>query len=143
MPVKKFALLMMLVLCLTALTACGQMAKPLVLPALDSIESIDVIGGGTTVSHADPQWIEDVVNGLLGAKPTAKPSVQDFPLVDEYIQMDIQLKDGTNTLYIYPDGGKYYAERPYQGIYELDAALYELICQPSHKEATYVQNSDY
>lgn len=127
---KKFALLMMLILCITVLTACGQMAKPLVLPALDSIESIDVISSKTTVSHTDPQWIEAVVNGLLTAKPTAKPSVQDAPLFDDYIQIDIQLKDGTNTLFIYPDGRKYFVERPYQGIYELDDALYELICQP-------------
>ena len=35
---------------------------------------------------------------------------------------------GVNSLYLYQERHQFYAERPYHGIYEINAALYEKIC---------------
>lgn len=50
-----------------------------------------------------------------------------MPQVDDYIKIDFQLYNGKSTVFVYEDGGKYYVEQPYQGIYELDSAVYSLI----------------
>lgn len=40
--------------------------------------------------------------------------------MEDVVRIDFHLPDGVNTLYVYQDGRRYYAERPYQGIYQIE-----------------------
>ena len=107
------------------LVACGKKASPIMLPQTDEITSIDITVGESTVSHSDKTWISEVIADISSSEPTKKESVQDFPLVESYIKIDFRLKTGTSTIFAYEDRGKYYLERPYQGIYKIDRKLFE------------------
>lgn len=110
------------------MNACSQKAPPLILPDPNDVEYIDIIADEVHSKQTDREWISAVMESLLASTPTSKPSVQDSPLLDSYVQMNFHLREGVNTLYLYQEGQRYYAERPYHGIYEIDAALYENIC---------------
>lgn len=110
------------------MTACSQKAPPLILPDPSNVELVEIITEEKRSQQTDREWISAVMESLLASTPTSKPSVQDSPLLDSYVQMNFHLREGVNTLYLYQEGQRYYAERPYHGIYEIDAALYENIC---------------
>lgn len=108
------------------LASCGK-ADPIALPEKDDVAEVGVTYDGETEYHKDTEWIDRVLSGIEVAEPTNKESVQDVPQVDDYIKIDFQLYNGKSTVFVYEDGGKYYVEQPYQGIYELDSAVYSLI----------------
>lgn len=109
------------------MNACSQKAPPLILPDPNDVEYIDIIADEVHSKQTDREWISAVMESLLASTPTSKPSVQDSPLLDFYVQLDFHLPEGVNSLYLYQERHQFYAERPYHGIYEINAALYEKI----------------
>lgn len=109
------------------MNACSQKAPPLILPDPNDVEYIDIIADEVHSKQTDREWISAVMESLLASTPTSKPSVQDSPLLDFYVQLDFHLPEGVNSLYLYQERYQFYAERPYHGIYEINAALYEKI----------------
>lgn len=127
MRIKAYAVLLGLCLCLM-LTSCGK-ANPITVPSADDVISITVISDEESVTYDDTEWIAQVISDISDSKPTNKQSVQDVPQVESYIQLDLRLGEGTSTLFIYKDGENCYIEQPYQGIYEINSELYDLICE--------------
>lgn len=121
---KRFVPLFLLVVCIFTLSACGNKANPITLPEVSDITSIDVTVGKDSINYTDEIWINEIISDISSSKPTNKESVQDVPLVEDYIKIDIQLETETSTLFAYKDNEKYYVEQPYQGIYEIDSQLY-------------------
>ena len=113
---KKFLSLFLCLTCILTLAACGKKAAPITLPRADEITSIDITFEENTVSHSDKTWISEVIADISSSEPTKKES---------YIKIDFRLKTGTSTIFAYEDRGKYYLERPYQGIYKIDCKLFE------------------
>ena len=93
------------------------------------IAVVNVSFEGKKIFHSDKLWINDVVSKMGDAKPTRKESVQDVPKVDNYIKVDFKVKKENFTVFAYEEKGKYYIERPYQGIYEIDDNLYQKLQQ--------------
>ena len=122
---KKFLSLFLCLICVMTLVACGKKASPIMLPQTDEITSIDITVGESTVSHSDKTWISEIIADISSSEPTKKESVQDFPQVESYIKIDFRHEKGTITIFAYEDGGKYYLEQPYQGIYKIDRKLFE------------------
>lgn len=122
---KKFISLILSLACIFALSACGKKAKPIVLPEVSDITSIDITVGKDCVNYTDEIWISEIISGISSSEPTNKESVQDVPQGENYIKIDIQLETETSTLFVYEENEKYYVEQPYQGIYEIDSQLYE------------------
>lgn len=122
---KKFLSLFLCLTCILTLAACGKKAAPITLPRADEITSIDITNAENTVSHSDKTWISEVIADISSSEPTKKASVQDFPQAKSYIKIDFQLETETITIFAYEDRGKYYLERPYQGIYKIDRKLFE------------------
>ena len=122
---KRFFSLFLCLTCILTLAACGKKAAPITLPQADKITSIDITIAENTVSHSDKTWISEVIADISSSEPTKKESVQDFPQAESYIKIDFQLEKGTITIFAYEDRGKYYLERPYQGIYKIERKLYE------------------
>ena len=125
MLMKKFLSLFLCLTCVLTLVACGKKVAPITLPQTDEITSIDITFGENTVSHSDKTWISEVIADISSSEPTKKESVQDFPQAKSYIKIDFRLEKGTITIFAYEDRGKYYLERPYQGIYKTDRKLFE------------------
>ena len=122
---KAISLIATIIMCFV-FASCGK-ADPIVLPDKDDVAEVGVTYDGETEYHKDAEWIEQLLSGMKAAEPTNKESVQDVPQVDNYIKIDFQLDNGVSTIFVYEDGGRYYIEQPYQGIYELDSAVYSLI----------------
>ena len=113
---KKILSWFLYITCILTLVACGKRAAPITLPRADEITSIDITFEENTVSHSDKTWISEVIADISSSEPTKKES---------YIKIDFRLKTGTSTIFAYEDRGKYYLERPYQGIYKIDRKLFE------------------
>lgn len=122
---RAISLIVTIIMCFV-LASCGK-ADPIVLPDKDDVTEVGVTYDGETEYLKDAEWIEQMLSGMKAAEPTNKESVQDVPQVDNYIKIDFQLDNGVSTIFVYEDGGRYYIEQPYQGIYELDSAVYSLI----------------
>lgn len=125
MFIKKFLSLFLCLTCSLNLVACGKKADPIILPQANEITSINITEGKHTVRHTDQTWICEIIDGIASSEPTNKESVQDVPLVESYIKIELQHETGTSTIFAYKDNGKYYIEQPYQGIYTIDSQLFE------------------
>jgi len=127
---KKAVLLLLALAGCLSLAACGKKAAPIVLPDPEKILSIDVTAGEVTHTFEDSQWIRQVIEGISGSAPTRKQSVQDTPTVKEYARIDFHHRpSGTSSLFTYVEKGIFYVEQPYQGIYEIDRELYQLMIE--------------
>ena len=123
---KKCFSVIICVVCILTLFACGKKANPIVLPQSSDVVSVDVIDGENTVNCSDKTWIDEVISGLSDSKPTNKQSVQDFPQVDNYIKVELNSQTEKTTVFVYKDKGKFYIEQPYNGIYIIDSDLYKM-----------------
>lgn len=106
------------------LPGCGRHAAPIVLPAVNDIDSIRITTfDETEVSFSDKEWIEQFITVVLEAKSTTKASIQDVPNAETYGEVDISNNSGVTTLFYYVEKGKCYIEQPYQGIYQTDTDI--------------------
>ena len=121
---KKYRSFFISLVFVLTLAACGKKADPIILPQANGVTSIDITNGENTVSCSDKSWISEVLAGISNSEPTGRLSVQDVPLADNYIRIDIRHAPATTSLFAYEDGGKYYIEQPYHGIYRIDGQLY-------------------
>lgn len=124
---KKYLLICLI--CSLLLVGCSKTASPISLPKAGDIDTVNVAFEGKKIYHNDKSWINDVISKMGDAKPTRKESVQDVPKVDNYIKVDFKVKKENFTVFAYEEKGKYYIERPYQGIYEIDDNLYQKLQQ--------------
>lgn len=110
------------------LAGCGKQAEPIVLPAVNEIDSIIITTlDGSEVSYSDQEWIGSFLSVLAQAEATAKESIQDIPDVEAYGKVDISNNGGITTFFYYADGEKYCIEQPYQGIYETNVDIDVLV----------------
>lgn len=108
------------------LSACSskKTADAIVLPATEDMVSISIVSGDMTATCIDEEQIEEFMSILADMEPTAKSSVNDFPVVDDYVTINFNCSDDTiKTVFFYEDNGKQYVEQPYQGIYIPASAL--------------------
>lgn len=119
------------------LTACGKKAPPLQLPEAKAVTSIAVTADGVTEIHSEEGWIAQTIDDFSSAKPTGRESVQDTPLAEDWLKIEIQPETGgVMTLFAYQKTGQCYLEQPYQGIYRLEEEPWQRL----HPEQTEVES---
>lgn len=123
---KKCFSVIICVVCILTLFACGKKANPIALPQSSDVVSVDVTVGENTVNCSDKTWIDEVISSLSDSKQTNRESVQDFPQVDNYIKVELNSQTEKTTVFVYKDKGKFYIEQPYNGIYIIDSDLYKM-----------------
>ena len=128
---KKWFSVIICVVCILTLFACGTKANPIVLPQSSDVVSVDVTVGENTVNCSDKTWIDEVISGLSDSKPTNRDSVQDFPQVDNYIKVELNSQTEKTTVFVYKDKGKFYIEQPYSGICIIDEETYNQLKEVS------------
>lgn len=70
---------------------------------------------------ADNTDINRLSSLLLTGELAGRQSTDDAPNRESYIHISFEDKTGLLHCYVYEDGGKYYLERPYNGIWEISA----------------------
>lgn len=123
----KHALLSIFILCF--LTACGKKQDSIILPATEDVISITVYDRGASAVSITPNFIEEFMALLETMETTDRQSVNDTPSADQYIEISLECKDKTVTIFYYKDYDTSYIEQPYQGIYKPDARLGEMITE--------------
>ncbi len=93
------------------------LARPIYLPEVTSITVTRLESSELKIT--DRESINKIMSTLYAAKPTRKWTVNDFPTVPLYGRMDLHCSEGITTVFYYREQGVWYAEQPYQGIYEI------------------------
>lgn len=123
---KKFILLLMLIILTLSITAC-QSAKDISLPDPKNIASIDLEYGQQKCQVSDKNIIEEIISEIVkSAKYTNIQSVNDQPTnVDSFITIKFNHGiDESAQSYIYQRKGRTYIEQPYTGIWRVDDKIY-------------------
>ena len=126
---KKFILLLMLIILTLSVTAC-QSAKDISLPDPKNIESIELEYGEQKCQVSDKNIIEEVISEIAkSAKYTNIQSINDQPTnVDNFITIKFNHSNtdesAQSIAYIYQRKGKVYIEQPYTGIWRVDDNIY-------------------
>lgn len=118
----------LLALGLLLCSACAAKAGPLTLPAADEVTGVRLEYAGESVTRSGPGWIGLLLENMAAAEPTRKPTVQDVPDKDDLAAAHLVLADGgEKTFFFYPEKGKWYLERPYEGVYEIPQTLWVMV----------------
>jgi len=93
------------------------------LPDVDVVQSIEMeqFNEGSSlgiVTITDREDIDIVLSNLSGAKKTMRISTNDYPTQNNYLVVRLTLEKERRTLCLYSDGGSYYVEEPYVGVYK-------------------------
>lgn len=121
----KYVLLLLGIIAAIFLFACSskEVADTIVLPKKEDIISVAVENNDVSFACTDMEQIIKITSLLKDMMPTSKSSVNDLPLVDDYISISFHCSNDTvETIFFYEDNGKMYAEQPYQGVYILTSA---------------------
>ena len=125
---KKFILLLMLIILTLSITAC-QSAKDISLPDSKNIVSIELEYGEQKCQVSDKNIIEEIISEIVkSAKYTNIQSVNDQPTnIDSFITVKFNhsIEESAQCIaYIYQRKGKVYIEQPYTGIWRVDDNIY-------------------
>lgn len=112
----------------------GCSGKPMELPKSDALQAVEVYGVSEPTGIAlqeDPKDIEMLLGQFNSAKATREESVNDSPQNAEgVIRIDLMHSEGgASSMFIYQRDGKYFAEQPYAGIWEIEQAVYDDFAQ--------------
>ena len=106
-------------------------ADPINVPSASSVVSMTVKKNEDRkdeepreIANAD---IDSILSHLSEAEPTRKMSVQDSPDAKTYYEIAVKTDERTYYFYAYEEGGIYYIEIPYEGIYTTDKGFLELL----------------
>ena len=136
---KKIIIPIIAVIVLAALIGGGYLvmdslfpkADPINVPSASSVVSMTVIknesrqnGEPREIASAD---IDSILSLLSEAEPTRKMSVQDSPDAKIYYEISVTNNDRTHCFYVYEEGGMYYVEIPYEGIYKSDSKFFSFV----------------
>ena len=120
----KRGLLVCFVIISMLVTGCGdeRAALPLELPDTEQITAIEITTiDGFSCLCSDSKWIDRFISLISSVQSTDKPSVQEHPASDYYGEFSILDGDRIiETIYYYLKDDKWYVEKTYQGIYEID-----------------------
>ena len=76
---KKLIALVLALVCVFGMIGCGKHAEPIVLPAVDEIDSINITTfDNSEITYSDKEWIEQFIDILTNTETTTKESVQDI-----------------------------------------------------------------
>ncbi len=136
MNAKKIIKWILLVVCIGILAGAIYLfndifpkAKPIRLPS-ENIISVSL--GCSTPDMTIPMselYYDDLLTLLEEAKPTRKQSLNDYPSARPYYGISVRTDDIEYRYFIYESGNQAYVEMPYEGIYEADAELVDLVLQ--------------
>ncbi len=104
-------------------------AGPISIPQSEDIVSV-------SISHSDSDQtvllreedMEQLLDYLSEGKATRQTAMDDHPTERTYYGISVQTDTREYRYFIYEKGGQIYIEVPYDGIYETQTELFDLVC---------------
>lgn len=119
-----------IIICLfmvSILVSCNKDEPKIELPKAADIQTIEIPGGIQDIIIDDEDIINKFITKASEAKYTNKESIQDVPVVNEYVRVDFVGVNLFSSVFIYKDQDKWYIEQPYVGIWQTDENLIKII----------------
>ena len=135
MKIKSIILTIVLIVCVGLLAGTVYLfndifpkAEPIRHPEPDEIASVKLSCNtpDTTIPMSE-QYYEDLIQYISEAKPTRKHSLNDTPTSGAYYGVEIQTDEKQYRYFIYEEGVQVYIEMPYEGIYEAEDKLFNIV----------------
>lgn len=101
-------------------------APPINCPSGEDVISISISQNNDFVEIGSP-INKEVLQNIRNAEPTRKMSVNDYPVVDPYYSIEIETLERSYQYFVYSENSKVYIEIPYEGIYEANQRLLDLV----------------
>lgn len=98
-----------------------------------AVERIGADGSGGLAVLDKEQEIGKLLDAMAGSQRTNRPSVNDEPAWNDvdgknYYILTVNQEDGERlTWYLYKKGGRFFLEKPYEGIYRTDSACMDAV----------------
>lgn len=104
-------------------------AAPINLPQIEDIVSVSLSDSNSdeTVPLRDED-MEQLLQYLSEGKPTRQTAMNDSPTERTYYGISVQTDVREYRYFIYKKGEQIYIEVPYEGIYEAQMELFDLVC---------------
>lgn len=104
-------------------------AAPITLPRIEDIVSISLSDSNSdqTVPLGEED-MEHLLEYLSEGRPTRQTAINDYPAERTYYGILIQTEVREYHYFIYEKGEQIYIEVPYEGIYETQMELFDLVC---------------
>lgn len=104
-------------------------AAPINLPQIEDIVSVSLSDSNSdeTVQLRDED-MEQLLQYLSEGKPTRQTAMNDSPTERTYYGISVQTDVREYRYFIYKKGEQIYIEVPYEGIYEAQMELFDLVC---------------
>lgn len=103
------------------------MASPIQCPSIENTVSVTVSSDDMQYDKSFETDFEKIIMHIADAKPTRKMSVNDYPTVRPYYQIELKTVDKTFRYFVYEENNNVYIEVPYEGIYIADSQIMYLI----------------
>lgn len=104
-------------------------AAPINLPQIEDIVSVSL-----SYSNSDQtvplrkEGMEQLLDYLSEGKATRQTAVNDYPTQRTYYSISVQTGTRKYRYFIHEKGEQIYIEVPYEGIYEAQIELFDLVC---------------
>lgn len=127
---KMLSVFCTIVILICLLTSCGTVlpGKRIVLPEAGDISQVTIVSNMSSTTTEDRDNIAELLQRLGAARGTGCVSIQDSLETDGVVQVEFAFRrGGVSTVFLYQEGRKLLVEQPYQGIYETDEVLENLL----------------
>lgn len=105
--------------------SCRFGGPPMSLPSAGDLKSVAFEQEGNSGNYWDPEWIASFLSGLRQGKNTGKKSVSDSPSGVSSVKVTLHFSGGgSSVLFVYEKNGRFFAEQPYAGIWEISKETY-------------------
>ena len=102
------------------------LANPIDYPEDDAINSHTVLYDNRLITSSDLSF-ESIFTHIKTAKPTRKITVNDFPTIYPYFEVNVYTNSQAFKYFIYQEDNTTYLEMPYYGVYVLHNDVFELL----------------
>lgn len=103
------------------------MAEAIVCPAGDDITSVSLARSSDPSAAIEISDFATLLQTFRNTKPTRNWSVQDYPAAETYYTIEIRTSERQHRYFVYTEGSQVYLESPYEGVYEANQELTNLL----------------
>lgn len=104
-------------------------ADPIRCPEMERIAAVTLIGENGASVVLEPADAGELLRRISDAQPTRLWSIQDYPEGKSYYTMEIDTDEREYRYFFYAEDSKVYVESPYEGVYQTDQQILELVAQ--------------
>ena len=102
-------------------------AEPIKQLEISMLESFNLHDNENKEIVLSEEELQQLINYINGAVPTRTMSINDYPSVRPYYVIELKTAERRFGYMIYEDNGTAYVELPYEGVYEIDQEVIEIL----------------